>query len=831
MNCQQKIDVKKSYLSDVIALLLATAPFYGVAQEEGTNSVVSTKDVSSKKIEVISVTAQKHARSINEVGITINAFSGEDLRDLGVVSAVDLANITPGLTVSESSATGVPQYSIRGVGFQDLSTSSSSTVGLYLDGANIPYTVMSRGAIFDIERVEVLKGPQGDLYGRNTTGGQINFISNKPSDSFEAGVIATYSSYQTLDVEGFMTGELTDSAQGRFSFKTTQSNEGWQESLTRSDDTLGKKDLNAFRALINFDINDDTTLLLNSHYLKDNSDNQAAVAFNGVDSGLGSVVNFPHLPLQNYTTDLINLTSTPPWLAAGQDAKKADWSNNYTSTITGETFNIRPERDNTQQGLNAKLTWDIDDFTFTSLTAYDEFERRESNDWDGGAFIDASNINTTDIWAFSQELIIQQSSDDFLWIAGLYYSKDEVKEDYHFFMPDSLFGNASIAFRALPFNLSPILELDTEYKQDSESKAIFGHIQWQFADDWNLTVGARYTDEERIWSGCTRSATDNSLGSFVNTLFGASLAVGDCATINDDPNSADYIFALLGTPNINDAFHNITNTVKTSRWMGKVSIDYNITPEILLYGTVSNGFKSGGFNGNNSNTTSQLKPYSEEKLLAYEIGTKATFFDGSMQFNASTFFYDYRDKQEAETAVTFVGNIDGLTNVPKSEIFGVETTLQWNPIDGLSTQFGVAYLDTEVKEWEAVDAANSAWPTIVTVDVSGQTLPNAPEWSYNAIVSYTWELNSDLYFEVAGDVNFTDKTSGGPNLETATEEYTVGNARVTLSDVDDIWRVQLWVRNVTDTYYYPSAFTGNGPFVRFVGMPRTMGITVEYNFW
>ena len=117
MNCSQKIDVKKTYLSNVITLLLATAPFYGVAQETTDNSTVTTNEISTKKIEVISVTAQKHAQSINEVGITINAFSGEDLRDLGVVSAVDLANVTPGLTVSESSATGVPQYSIRGVGF------------------------------------------------------------------------------------------------------------------------------------------------------------------------------------------------------------------------------------------------------------------------------------------------------------------------------------------------------------------------------------------------------------------------------------------------------------------------------------------------------------------------------------------------------------------------------------------------------------------------------------------------------------------------------------------------------------------------------------------
>ena len=139
-------------------------------------------------LEEVIVTAQKREQDINDVGITINVFTGELIRDLGVRSAEDLAKYTPGLNVNETTIAGAPVYTLRGVGFQDFYAGASSTVGLYFDGVNMPYSVMSRGALFDVERVEVLRGPQGDLYGRNTTAGQINFISKKPTEEFEAGV-------------------------------------------------------------------------------------------------------------------------------------------------------------------------------------------------------------------------------------------------------------------------------------------------------------------------------------------------------------------------------------------------------------------------------------------------------------------------------------------------------------------------------------------------------------------------------------------------------------------------------------------------------------------
>ena len=782
-----------------------------------------------RMIEEIVVTAQKHAESSNDVGITMNAFTGERLKDLGVLAPEDLALHTQGLTISDTAATGVPLYTIRGVGFQDYSTSASSTVGLYFDEAAIPYTVMSRGALFDVARVEVLKGPQGDLYGRNTTAGQINFVSNKPTEEFEAGITASYSSYQTFDVEAVISGAISDTMQGRLAVKSITSGEGWQESLTR-DDELGEKDVQSIRAMLNIDLSDNAELLLTAQYTDDQSENSAPTAYSGTEVGLNEFLA-PYLALADYILPTgPNFGATPPWYSL-DDNEKADWTNSYTSPITGSTFDLRPQRDNQLTSFRAKLTWDLaNNMTLTSITAWDNFERQEANDWDGGFYNDSSNINTTDLDVFSQEIRLSGDTDNMYWIVGAYYSKDEMDEYYHYFMSESVYGLGSVAFGVPPFVLSPILELDTIYDQETDSKAIFGHIEYNMAEDLRLTVGLRYTEEERTWSGCTFSAADNSLGNFLNTLFGSTVQAGDCGTIDDDPTSPTFLFALIGGPNVNDAFHVYTDTIETDQWMGKIGLDYSVNDDVLLYLTYSTGFKSGGFNGANSNTTRQLNPYDEETLDSFEVGMKATLLEGTMQLNVAAFVYDYEDKQEQDRAVTFVGNISGLTNIAESEIKGWEAEMHWLPTERLSIDLGISWLDTEITEFEQVDTINSAWPTIVYMDGSDQELAQSPEWQYNGTVTYEWPLSNDLVMSVAGDFSYKDDTQG-LRTQVYSEDYLVLGARVAVMPSDGKWRAMLWSRNVNDEDYYPSAHTGgNGPYVRRMGMPRTVGVTFNYNF-
>lgn len=792
-------------------------------------AVLYSGTASSQAIEEIIVTAQKREQGINDVGITVNAFTGQQLKDFGFTTAEDIALLTPGLTVNETAATGVPLYTIRGVGYQDYSTAASSTVGLYFDQVAIPYTVMSRGLMFDIERVEVLKGPQGDLYGRNTTAGQINFISKKPTSEFEAGVTAGIGSYGVVNLEAFTSGPLSDTVRARVAVRTVQSNEGWQKSATRNDE-LGEMDTLAIRAMLDFDLGENANLLLNVHYVDDQSDNKANTAYNGTLIGLGEFVN-PYTPLDEYLLPTgSNFGETPPWYSTGNN-EVADWTNSYTSVQTGRTFNLRPARDNQLTGVSAILNWEIGETTLTSITGWDQFDRIEANDWDGGFYNDSSNINTTDLSVFSQELRLSGGDDDLLWIAGLYYSTDEMDEYYHYFMSDSVFGNGSIPWGVGLFSPTPILELDTKYLQKTDSNAVFGHMEWRFADDWRLTLGARYTREEREWSGCTFVADDGTLSAFLNAQFGSTLGPGDCGTIDDDPNSPTYIFALIGGPNVNDAFHVFSNTIKTNRGMGKVSLDYAVNEDVLLYGTISNGFKSGGFNGANSNTTLQLQPIREEVLTAYELGIKATLLEGAMQLNVTTFFYDYKDKQEQDIAVAFVGNISGLTNVPESEISGAELDMQWIPAEGWGVHLGVAILDTEITQWMAVDGAASSWPTVVRRDVSGQELAQSPDLQYSVLVNYEWTVGTNNVMDAAVDVSYVDDTTGGAQASDATASYSVANARVGFGSDDGRWRVLLWGRNITDEYYYPAAYTGgNGPYIRSHGMPRTWGVSLDYKF-
>tara|TARA_R110001599_G_C12265496_1_gene660822 strand:+ start:4690 stop:5505 length:816 start_codon:yes stop_codon:yes gene_type:complete len=232
----------------------------------------------SVALEEVVVTAQKRAQNLNDIGIAVTAFTGDQMRNLGINNAVDVAKFTPGLQLTETGVTGVPVYTIRGVGFDDYNANSSSTVGIYVDEVNLPYPTMTRGPLFDVERIEVLKGPQGTLYGRNTTGGAINFINNKPSAEFEAGVTLEYGRYETLRSEGFVNGALNDTLDGRIAFSKDYSGKGWQNSASSSE-TLGEIDSNALRGMLNWNATDALAVLFDGHWYEDTSENPAPQYF------------------------------------------------------------------------------------------------------------------------------------------------------------------------------------------------------------------------------------------------------------------------------------------------------------------------------------------------------------------------------------------------------------------------------------------------------------------------------------------------------------------------------------------------------------------------
>lgn len=339
--------------------------------------------IANTMLEEVVVTAQKRAQNLNDIGIAVSAFTGEQMRELGITNAMDLAKYTPGLQLTETGVTGVPVYTIRGVGFDDYNANSSSTVGIYVDEVSLPYPTMTRGPLFDVERIEVLKGPQGTLYGRNTTGGTINFINNKPSAEFEAGVMLEYGRYDSLNTDGFINGALGDSLDGRLAFAKNYSGDGWQNS-TSSNETLGEVDSNALRGMLNWSTTDSLNLLFDLHWYQDKSDNPAPQYFAYVPLVPALAGLYP-APPENLQPDL-------------NDPRSADWSREFT-----------PKRDNHAIGGSIRADWNLEGMVLTSISAYEQFNRDESNDWDGTAVENLDVFMDTRITAWSQETRLSQT--------------------------------------------------------------------------------------------------------------------------------------------------------------------------------------------------------------------------------------------------------------------------------------------------------------------------------------------------------------------------------------------------------------------------------------
>ncbi|MBM5812853.1 MAG: TonB-dependent receptor [Gammaproteobacteria bacterium] len=757
------------------------------------------------ELEEVVVTAQKREQAINDVGITINVFSPEKLRSFGIARPDDLESMVPGLTVTNQQPAGAPVYTIRGVGFNDFTTSASSTVGIYFDGTSVPYPVMTRGVLFDLARVEVLKGPQGDLYGRNTTAGQINFVSNRPTPEFEAGVRIGYDNYETLDLEGFMSGPLGERSRGRLAIKSVNSDRGWQESVSRPGDRLGARDELAVRGVVDMDVTENIRVSLRARVFADRSESIAATA-----TAIAPFFDQSSLP-------------------ASFSAQAADWSVDH-----------RPRNDNLTRGLAAELAWDLGGMRLTSITSYDDFERDGTTfDTSGVNYEDADITNTSDITVFAQELRLESAGDsDFYWLAGLYYADDRIKENYLMEFRES-FGLTGVS----------------RYRQESETLAAFGHVEYAFTERARLTLGLRYTDEQRSWSGCTYDTGDGLMAGFYNffvypvflePLFpgAAPIAPGGCTVFND----------VAGTTNVGQ-FTPFSDSIGTDDLMGKITFDYRPAADLLVFATISNGFKSGGFNGAIALSHQMLQPYDKEELTAYELGLKSTVLNGDLQLNAALFLYDYKDKQEATVFIAPVGGVVGFDNVPKSRIRGAELEMSWALTERLRWDLGLAWLDTRITKWIAVCPAGllgapvdlpdgcpaeSVFGNVLTYDASGDGLNNAPEWQAATSLSYRQPLGDDLTLLAAVDVSYKGDNIGSiaaPDTEAKQlpfsaylPDYTLVNARLQLSRGDDTWSVTVWARNLTDKYYWHSTAASNSTATRLNGMPRTYGVTLGYHF-
>ena len=446
-----------------------------------TQSAVSINDAGG--LEEIVVTAQRREESAQSVGIAMSVLSGEALADKSISYVNDLQNAVPSLQVEPAFGSSQPQFRLRGVGFIDYTSNNTAPVGVSLDGVAFALPIQTQGQLFDIDRVEVLRGPQGTLYGRNTTGGQINFLSNRPTAETHAGVSLEYGSHNEVNAEGFVSGTIAPDLTGRLSVATEQGG-AWQRNRVTGE-SLGDKDKVAVRGQLQWNPSEALNFRLGLHWAQDKSDEQ----------GLYLLKPFPFIP------------GVPPTVPADTSRYATGWALNPTfAKLIGINADSKPGLNNSNNG--ADLTADIDfgGAKLTSITSYNKLIRREYGDWDATQFDDSDEYLNSDLNVFSQELrLASTGTGAFQWVAGVFYSNEDLHENFYSDLTDRLGGIAL-----------------TTYEQVVNSVGVFAQGNYQFTDQLKLTLGVREDHENRELKGLNTaflpgapSLTGGALGSSI----------------------------------------------------------------------------------------------------------------------------------------------------------------------------------------------------------------------------------------------------------------------------------------------------------------------------
>lgn len=767
--------------SKVVARLLASGiiAMPGVAFAQADRQGASSDEAADAN--VIVVTAQKREQGINSVPLSISAISGDQLAEQGIKRTEDLALVVPGLSFAETQF-DAPVFTLRGVGYNENSLAASPTVSVYVDEVPLPYPAMTRGGTLDLARVEVLKGPQGTLFGQNSTGGAINYVAARPTGHFAAGTDARYSSLGTFDGSAFVSGPIAEGLKARAAVSWTKGG-AWQRSTTR-DDRLGSQDLMTGRLLLDWDPSPDFSVKFNINGWRDNSDSQAAQLV-----GLFSANGGPLPPA---------FTGAPIILSP----RAADW-----------TTGIGLKRDNEFHQLSMRADWGIaDSVDLTSITAFQKFNRNSLQDADGLTAIDLHLGLYGSIRSFTQELRLSGTSGPVTWILGGNYQKDKVHDLQSVFLEDS---PASFVG---PFQFKGIVN---DAFNRIETYAVFGNLEYELTDALTVQGGLRYTRSKIDYRACTK---DSGAGDgaqvigFVQMLAGVPVttAPGQCVTLLPDFSTGNTI-----------------NSLDEDNVSWRVSVDYELARNALVYASVSSGYKAGSFPTLSAQASTQLSPVTQEHLTAYEAGFKLPLANRMLQLNGAVFYYNYRDKQlSGRIQVPLFGQLQKLVNIPRSDVKGAELQVNLTPTAGLHLSGALTYLDTRIRLNDDGSSFENFDQFGNLVALSGNRFPYSPKWQGNLDVGYEWNLSDSLRGSIGASLNYKSETKSGleDDARLNIDAYALVDLRAGIAAADDSWSISLFGRNVFNTYYWNNVLHIQDTIVRYTGKPAEYGVGFSTKF-
>ena len=733
--------------------------------------IALSSNAQANQLEEVMVTAQKYAQSNQDVPIAVTAMDADMLKKTGVSSVVDVAVRTPGFSMGEFNP-AQPQLYIRGIGSNgDGAASGEQSVAMFVDGVYVNRSAGSGTDLFDLESIEILRGPQGTLWGKNAIAGAINITTKKPTDELEAGFDVTVGNLGLKNVRGMVSGPLADSVNGKLSVNVKE-RDGYVTSVIDPSIEQGAIDNKGARGQLSFLPTDSLELLWTLDY-------------NHSDRNMASI-----------SSDDVGINGAVLAAAWAGGVPKAGFYENYLD-YQGNT-----ELEN--QSTSLKADWDLDAFTFSSLTSFSQSETHSTQDgmaiapeiYDNyGSFSTAvlgplagvSMINHVDEKStmVTQEFHLAGISDNLVWQTGVFLSREDV---------DRTEGNTmdAPAFMLAPFK-NNVMQVLTYGKVDDSavqanvttSYAIFGQGTYSITDLWDVTLGLRYTEETK---------------DFTN----------------------DSVLTSLSNPGVPEITTSYGGKKTWNAPSYKLVTSYHFVDDAMAYLSVATGFKSGGFNYSSTLSPSVAEPFNQENALNYELGMKGTWFDKTLRTNAAIFRTEYEDLQVLQQFACGDCSITPLITKNAGEAIsqGLELELMYILGEHFTLSGSYAYLDATYTKLEGTLAKDE-----------GNTLRNAPRNAYTAAISYQTDLSSGAMIDARLEYMHKEKAyQDTANYEYATiPEYRTVDSRIAYTSSNEQWELALWGKNLLDEEYYLHNFQ-LPPFgaVHVPATGRTYGLSVTW---
>ena len=771
---------------------------------------------SAAVLEEIVVTAQKREQNIQDVGISMTAFSGDQVEALGMTNTTEIIQQVPGLDMVAWSPT-LTAFNIRGVSQNSFTDNLEGPVAVYIDDAYVASMNGINAQMFDMERVEVLRGPQGTLFGRNATGGVIQYVTRRADDEELNGYVkATGGDFGLFAVEGAVGGSFSDSARFRLSLRSEES-DGYIESepfpegnpFPNSNGNLGGVDGYAIRAALQFDLSDSGTLDLLYKFSKDEDVPTGGYSFLPYASNTDPAVYIPP-EFEAFVTGVIGApaAATPdiffcqsqldcftPVDTAGRTVFEGDhpepWENyaDYAGFMDRDIHNF-----------TADLEWSFENgIQMTSITNWSNIDKFYTEDGDGIPVPIIEFTTVADFTQFSEELRFSGEGDNMKWQAGLFYMDIDMDADV-------LTGGAPTAGVAAGLGLNPATltnpAVAQDYTLESRNVSVFGQVEFDLSDALTLIAGARWSRDDKELDFVT------NFQSPADGIF-----IGGIVDINADA-------AAAGVD---------VDEVEYDDFAARLQLDWRVNDSTLAFVSFNRGIKGGNFAPSASVTIDRIR-HDEETLHAFEAGIKTEFADGRVRFNATAFYYDYDDYQ----AFTFLEGVPSVTNA-QAKNTGAEFELIMLPTENWDIVLGLSLQDSEVDDVRMT--GSQVTPVGFTVDwpvdvIDGAEMPNTPDFSFNYLVRYNFDTAiGNIALQVDGnyaDDQYLEVTNGGAAFQ---ESYGVINARATWTSADERWQLSAWVRNLDDEVYKQYALDlGILGGTVFYAPPRWYGGSLSYSW-